>query len=123
MNAAISLMHSELFRGGGFYRKSILELLVQAFGSERFTYQQANARIDGFDRSACRDFLSAGLIRYETRKYPFFYRVHQPLLTHRLTRKELIERWRKQTGAILSVVSVMNKQTYETDTGGKTHEE
>ncbi len=123
MIAATPKMHSELFRGGGFYRKSILESLVENFGSERFTFNQANARIEEFNRSTCRDFLSAGLIRYETRKYPFFYRIHQPMPTHKLTRKEIIERWTKQTGAILSSVSVISEQNHETDTGEKSDEE
>jgi hypothetical protein len=95
MTAAISQIHSELFRGGGFYRKSILESLIETFGSAQFTYQQANARIVGFNRSACRDFHAAGLIRCETRTYPFYYRVHQPRLTHKLTSKE---RWMKRNG-------------------------
>jgi hypothetical protein len=98
MTAIISLTHSDVFRGGGFFKKSILESLVENFGSEQFTFKKANAQIAEFNRSTCRDFLAAGLIRYETRKYPFLYRVHQPIPTHKLTRSEIIERWKKQTG-------------------------
>jgi hypothetical protein len=95
---AIPEIHSELFRGGGFYKKSILSSLVETFGSSGFTFREANEKIGEFSRSTCRDFLRSGLIKCENRSYPYLYRIHQPLLTHKLTRKEIIGRQIPLTG-------------------------
>jgi hypothetical protein len=123
MTAAVSDIHSELFRGGGFYRKSILESLLETFSSGWFTYQQANGHIDGFDRSICRHFLAAGLIRIESRKYPFNYRVHQPIPTRKLTQREIIVRNYQRKGVNRSIPLEMNIQPHENDIGGNTNAE
>lgn len=100
MTTAISEIHSEIFRGGGLYKKSIFESLVETFRSGEFTYRQANDQITEFNRSTCRDFLEAGLIKYENRMtYPYYYRVHLSPQMHKLTRKEIIERKMKRTRA------------------------
>jgi hypothetical protein len=123
MTAAISGMHSQLFRGGGSYRKPIFESLADTFGSTPFTFRQANEQIEGFNRSTCRDFLAARLIKCNTRTYPFYYRVHQSIPTHKLTHREIIDRMIKRTDTIFSVVSEFREQSYEKDTGVKTHGE
>jgi len=92
MTPPISEFHSEIFRGGGFDKKSTFESLIETFGSNGFYYRQANAQIPEFNRSTCRDFLEVGLIKSEERAYPYFYRLHLPIPTHKLTRKEKFER-------------------------------
>ena len=95
MSVSIPACRGGLFRGGGSYKKSIFESLLETFGSDRFTFRQASAKIEGFNRSTCRDFVAAGLIKYVARTDTYYYRVHQPIPTHKLTCKEL---WMKRKG-------------------------
>jgi hypothetical protein len=95
VSAAIPACRGGIFRGGGFYKKTIFESLLETFGSDRFTYRQAHEQIEEFNRSTCRDFVAAGLIKNVTRTDPYYYRVHQPIPTHKLSDKE---QWMKRNG-------------------------
>ncbi len=95
MTAAEEIHHA-LFRGGGSFRKPIFGSLFGNFGTGRFTLSEANAVIPEFDRSVCRDFLAAGLIQSDSRRYPFSYRVHVIRPTHKLTREEVLDRMQKK---------------------------
>jgi len=113
MNPPISVFHSEIFRGGGFYKKSTFESLIGTFGSNGFNYRQAKAQIPEFNRSTCRDFLEVGLIQSDGRAYPYFYHLHLPIPTHKLTRKEKFER--KKIGTLRLWEYIKSKWTLDVD--------
>jgi hypothetical protein len=85
-------VHSEIFRGGGLWKKAIVESLGINFRSNTFTFNDASACIEGFTRSILWDLLEVGLIINVNGRYPFSYRLHFPKETHKLTRREIIVR-------------------------------
>jgi len=118
---AIEEIHHALFRGGGSFRKPIFGSLIENFGTGRFTLSEANAVIPEFDRSVCRDFLEAGLIRSDSRVYPLSYRVHVIKPTHKLKRGEILERMQKKGRIFRPDVAESREQTHGKDTGVKTY--
>ena len=114
-------IHHALFRGGGSFRKPIFGSLFGNFGTGRFTLSEANAVIPEFDRSVCRDFLAAGLIRSDSRGYPLSYRVHVVKPTHKLTRGEILDRMQKKNRIVRPAVS--NSETLAIEHYGEDYEE
>ena len=98
---AIEEIHHELFQGGGSFRKPIFGSLLGNFGTGLFTLREANAAIPEFDRSVCRVFLAAGLIRSDSRGYPISYRIHIIKPTRKLTRGEILEKRMQKKGEIV----------------------
>jgi hypothetical protein len=78
------------FRGGGSFKKPIFENLKDAFGTEPFTYANAAARVDGFNRSVCSSFRDDEWLLKVTTTSPCYYRISQAGTTRVRTKQEKI---------------------------------
>jgi hypothetical protein len=76
------------FRGGGNFKKPIFENLRDAFGTEPFTYADAAARVDGFNRSLCSSFRDDELLLKLTTASPYYYKISQAGTTRVRTKQE-----------------------------------